>query len=180
MRRFSILLTLLVPFAALAGATELPAPIVRAQELLVAQGECEARWPELARDLGVGVHDLDHGRRLYLVPCAFWAHNPASTAYLVVPERTHPDGFIVKPQHFLAWSPDQGGLYATNLLHNVAFDPETRRLGARFHRNGFAHCGQMAIYEWRSGQQNFRLARLIRQDDCRAAAPWTDVALPRP
>lgn len=161
--------------SASAWAQELPPEIRAAQALMVNQGVCQTAWEDIVETQAI---ELEPGYTLWIVPCALWAHNLASAAYLQIRESTRMEGYITKQIYFPSYSAFQG-IFASNVIHNAEFDPETETLNGRFFLNGNSHCGSMASYAWHGGHQNFLLKRLLKQDDCKnPEAPWIKPEMP--
>lgn len=154
-------------------AAELPSSIQQAQSLMVAQGTCEANWKELSP---VQTYELPWGAKLWLVPCAQWSVNPATSVFVTFPHRLLPEGIITKPQFFVSYSKFMGGLFANNVIHNVRWNKETQSLEAAFNTNGSDFCGSRSRYEWNRGTQVFDVKEIWKQDNCEnAEARWERV-----
>ena len=176
-------LLLSVPFTLTAKADastakselSLPSSIIETLEISARQGTCEPAWQEIAAGVGV-IHDqLDETTKLYLVPCAHWAHNMAWQAFVTIVEPSNPNGFITLTQHFVDYSPYEG-LTARDIVHNIEWDADEQVLRARFYLNGKEQCGTIGEYKWNADQRGLLLQSLHRQDHCDGKlAPWVTV-----
>lgn len=154
-----------------AQSNSLPAVVVASQELLVAQGICEARWEEIASAVGIEKHAVGAGTEILLVPCANWAGNLAWSIYAKIDEASRADGAIVKPQFFLTYNRFQK-LMANNVIYNISWNDEEETLVAEYHASLQAECGSRALYKWNQSQQAFVVQKLLKKDSCRPEGSW--------
>lgn len=136
-----------------------------------AASACEDPNSEHMSDFKPVIGAVSGTAMLYGVPCIASADNVSYRLYIV--ESGEIGG--IEPLYFAAYSTGHGWS-GTDLLFNITFDPQTKRLSSRYKGRGRGDCGH--IGEWTWNKFAFAMTRFAAWDRCdgsRAAKNWPEI-----